>query len=771
MKILKYALIALGGIVVVIGGVFSYVAATFDPNAYKPQIIQLVKEKKQRTLRLDGDIKLAFWPGLGANLGKLSLSEFRNEKEFLAVENVRVSLKLMPLLARQAVVDEISIKGLRANLVRLKDGRMNFDDLLAKEGPPEVGRPAAQAEQVGLDIDHIVLENAAVNFRDDMKGAQYALSGFNLKTGRIAPGVPSRIELSMTLQGNQPKMNLSVALKTRLTFDLDKQVYSLEDLGLDAKGQAAGITNLAAKASGSVVARLKSGEFSTSKLAISMTGASGKDNLDIKFEAPKLSFAADKASGDKVALTAKVTSPQSALAAILSLSSIEGTSSAFKSAGMALDLDVKQGELSVKAKLASPLSGNLQARQVNLPQLRANLTATGPNLPGKTIAGELAGAASVDAGKGNAQANLAGKIAESNLKLRLKVANLAQPAIGFDLDIDQLDLDRYAPPKAGGGATGAPAAQKAEAPFDLTGLRAVRANGTVRVGALKAQNLKASNVRLDIKANGGRVDVNPMAATLYQGSLSGAVAINAVPATPTFAVRQNLANVNIGPLLKDLANNDTLEGRGNVNVDVTTQGNTVTALKRALNGGAAVKLADGAVKGIDIAGSIRNAKARLGTLRGEQTQAADKSQKTDFSELTATFNIRNGVASNNDLSLKSPLLRVGGEGAIDLGQDTINYLVKASVVGTSKGQGGRDVSDLKGITVPVRVTGPLAAPSYKLDFGAMATDMAKQQVEKAVTERLLGGGTKKDAGTGGASKDAGKGGTSLRDGLKGLFGR
>ena len=190
--------------------------------------------------------------------------------------------------------------------------------------------------------------------------------------------------------------------------------------------------------------------------------------------------------------------------------------------------------------------------------------------------------------------------------------------------------------------------------------------------------------------------------------------------------------MNVGPFLKDLADNDMLEGKGNVILDVTTQGNTVSALKKALNGSADVKLADGAVKGIDIAGSIRNAKAKLGALRGEQTQAADKSQKTDFSELTATFKINNGVARNNDLSLKSPLLRVGGEGEINIGADSLNYLVKASIVGTSKGQGGRDTEDLRGVTVPVRVSGPLAAPSYKLDFGSTAKDTAKQ----AITDQL-----------------------------------
>jgi len=246
------------------------------------------------------------------------------------------------------------------------------------------------------------------------------------------------------------------------------------------------------------------------------------------------------------------------------------------------------------------------------------------------------------------------------------------------------------------------------------------------------------------------------------GTLAGGLTVDA-KAAPTFVVRQKLTGINIGPLLQDLAENDMLEGKGNVVLDVTAQGNTVSALKKALNGTSSVRLTDGALKGINIAGSIRSAKAKLGVLRGEQVQQANKTEKTDFSELSGTFNIKNGVAHNSDLAMKSPLLRVGGEGAIDIGNDSIDYLIKASIVGTTKGQGGRELADLQGVTVPVRVAGPLDAPSYKLDFAALATDAAKQKLEATVrdqVEKRLGGG----------SKD-GKSGGDLGDRLKGLFGR
>lgn len=772
MKILKYLLIAVGILVIAFGALIAYVAATFDPNAYKPQVIQLVKEKTQRTLKLEGDIKLAFWPNIGADLGKLSLSEVRSEKEFLAVEGAHVSLALMPLLSKQLVVNEVRLKGARASITRFKDGRMSIDDLAGAGAGAAGGAKPAPGGEFGFDIDHVVIEDSAFAFRDETKGAQYALSKVNLKTGRIANGVPTRVELSLAVQGDQPKVDLATELKTRLTFDLDKQIYSLDDLALQAKGRAADITNLALKASGGVTARLESGEFATDKLSVAMSGTSGKDSFDVKLDAPRLSFTGDKASGDKLTIAAKVSGPQGTTSANVSLPGIEGSAKAFKSSAMALDLDMKQGDLAVKAKVASPLTGNIQAQQVSLPQLKASISASGPGIPGKSLSGELAGSASVDAGKQNVQANLAGKVAGSSVKAKLGVAGFAPPGITFDIDIDQLDVDRYLPPKAAGGtgATGgtggAGSKKQAEQPFDLTGLRNLRANGTLRIGSLKASNVKASNVRLDIKANGGRVDVSPLAANLYQGAMNGALAINAAPATPTFAVKQSLKGVSIGPLLKDLADNDTLEGRGNVSLDVTTQGSTVSALKRALGGTAAVRLTDGALKGIDIAGTIRNAKAKLGTLRGEQTQQADVKQKTDFSELSATFNIKNGVAHNNDLDLKSPLLRVGGQGEVNIGEDTLNYLVKASIVATSRGQGGRGLDDLKGITVPVRVAGPLGSPTYKLDYASIATDVVKQKAEEAIRgqiEKRLGGGAARD--------DATKSGGGVQDAIRGLLRR
>ena len=138
-------------------------------------------------------------------------------------------------------------------------------------------------------------------------------------------------------------------------------------------------------------------------------------------------------------------------------------------------------------------------------------------------------------------------------------------------------------------------------------------------------------------------------------------------------------------------------------------------------------LRDGAIKGINIAQSLRTAKAKLSG--GSAQQEASATDKTDFSELSASFKIVNGVAHNDDLVAKSPFLRLGGAGDIDIGNSRIDYLLKASVVSTAAGQGGKEADSLKGLTLPVHVTGPLEKPSFKLELASMVSDSTKARIE------------------------------------------
>ena len=695
-KVLKYSLIGAGAIAgVAIAGV-AYVAATFNPNDYKAGIIKSVKESKQRDLHLDGDIRLSFFPNIGANIGKVSLSEFNSDKEFAAIENAHVSLALLPLLSGQAVVNEVALSGLRAMLVKRKDGSTNIDDLLGKK-EEKAGEPkAGDKRQARFDIASVSIEKTALTYRDEGSGAQYAVKDLSLNTGRIANGVPGKISLSAAIQASQPKLDITAQLKTTLTFDLGKQQYRLEGLDLQAGGAALDISSLKIKAGGDISADLAAHEFGAKKFSLNASGTKAKDAFEATLDAPALSLTKDKFSGEK----------------------------------LTLDVGLRQPE-----QLSSQLSGNLQARQFNLNDLVVAINASGDKLPNKSVSSEMKGSVQVDAAKEAVQVNLAGGLLQSRVKAKVGVNGFAEPAIRFDVDVDQFDADLYLPKKSPNEAKpAAPKSTESEQPLDLSGLRKLNLDGSLRLGALKVANVKSTNVRLDVKAHKGLVNINPLSANLYQGSMNGSVSVNA-QATPGIAINQNLSGVNVAALTKDAANFDMLEGKGNVGLNLTMQGHTVGAMKKALNGNISLNLADGAVKGINIAKKLRDARGMFGKGGASvQTQSADKEEKTDFSELKASFKVNNGVAHNDDLSLKSPLLRLSGNGDIDIGNDSMNYLAKATLAGTLEGQGGKD--SVGGLTVPVRISGPFAELKYTLDFGAMIGEAAKQKVQTEVKTKL-----------------------------------
>lgn len=731
-KILKYGLLGTGALVgIAVAGV-AYVAVTFNPNDYKPQIIKAVKDSKQRNLRLDGDIKLSFYPNIGVSLSKVSLSEFRNDKEFAAIDSARVSLALMPLLRRQVVVDEVAVSGLKANLVMHKDGTTNIDDLLGQaEQKPEQQKQEQQKKAAGpavkFDIASVSLEKTNLSYRDEGSGAQYTIKDLHLKTGRIAIGVPGKIDLSAGIQANQPKLDINAQLKTTLTFDPDKQKYQMQGMELQASGSALDISNLKVTASGDVSADLATQEFAAKKFALSASGVKVKDKFEATLDAPLLSLTRDKYSGDKLTLNAKLDAAFGNVVASLTMPGVEGNAQSFKVSALSLDLDMKQPEQAFKVKLSSPLSGNIKAQQFNLSNLSVAVTATGDKLPNKSVSSEMKGSVQVDALKQSVQANLAGGLLQSQIKAKVGVKGFADPAIKFDVELDQFDADLYLP-KAPATATAAPKAKEPEQPLDLSALRTLNLDGSLRVGALKVMNVKSTQLRVDVTALHGLVNINPLSAKLYQGSMNGSMSVNA-QATPSIAIIQNLNGVNVAPLAKDAANLDMLEGKGNIGVNLTSHGNTVSAMKKALNGNFSLNLADGAIKGIDIDKKLLAAQALLSKGGGaaSETQSANKDEKTAFKEFKATFKVTNGIAHNDDLSLRSELVRVSGAGDINVGNDSIDYVAKAAITKTPDGKGG--------ITVPLHVSGPYTDLKYTLDYAAMLREAVKQKVDAKVESK------------------------------------
>ena len=138
------------------------------------------------------------------------------------------------------------------------------------------------------------------------------------------------------------------------------------------------------------------------------------------------------------------------------------------------------------------------------------------------------------------------------------------------------------------------------------------------------------------------------------------------------------------------------------------------------------------VKGIDIVHTVCNATQTVLKLTGASANQG-ASAGTQFQELAGRIPITNGRASiNNTLLLKSPLLRVQGQGgAIDLGAnrlDSVSFVVKPSF--TCEGQGGKELQELKGVPIPIRVKGSFAEPTYRVDLNEVLKGKAEAEIKR-----------------------------------------
>ena len=759
MKAIRISLYVIAGLVVLLVLGVAVFAMTFNPNRYKPEIERLVKDKTGRTLSLKGDLQLAFWPALGAKVNGVTLSEHGSDQQFVAVDTAHASVALIPLLHGQAIVDGITVSGLKASVIKEKDGRFNFSDLMeAKPAEAEKGKaPEKKAEErksesgqaVAFDIGSVQIDRSAVTYIDKASGQEIAVSDLKLSTGKIAEKADGKLELKAAVKAKNPDADVKVDVSGGYKFDLPAKSFAISKLDAKVTGAAAGITNLNVNAKGDVSANPGKNEYNVKGLALDVKGVQDKQNLEAHIAAPELQIAADKATGAAVTANLSMKDAAREVQAALKLSGVEGS-----------------------------------AKALAIPQLQADLTVNDPSLPQKNIKIPVAGSIRADLEKQTANAELTSKFDESNIQAKLGLAKFSPPAYNFDINIDKLNLDRYTkqpekkpvstPTEEGKAPQPAPTAQKKDedAPVDLSFLKDLNANGRLQVGQLQASGLKLANVKAEVHAANGKLDLAPHSANLYDGSISGTITATA---DGHVAVKENLNSVAIGPLLRDVAQKDVLEGKGNVTLDVNTAGKSVNGMKKALAGNARVALKDGAIKGINLAEVFRKAKSALGSQEA-RAQAA-QTEKTDFSEMTATFKIQNGVAHNDDLDVKSPLFRVGGTGDIDIGNSKIDYTTKATVVATTQGQGGADLAQLSGVTVPVRLVGPFDALSYKVDYAAAATNLAKtkagEKLKGALEERL---GIKKPSG----DQPSGQGSTQQQqpdkrqetvDKLKGLFGR
>jgi AsmA protein len=318
-------------------------------------------------------------------------------------------------------------------------------------------------------------------------------------------------------------------------------------------------------------------------------------------------------------------------------------------------------------------------------------------------------------------------------------------AIRFDLKVDAINLDGYmAPADTGAASRTQESNDDMEIPVDM--IRGLKANGSFKIDRALLSGMEFTNVELGLRSANGKLRLNPLAAELHDGTYNGDVRVNASKDVPSISVDEKLSGVNLASLAKSMFDQDNISGTINGSFALRGAGRNLAAIRQDLGGNMSLELVDGAWEGTDVWHQLRAARAMF---RQEPAPEPSLPARTEFTSVSATGTVTDGIFENDDLLIELPFLQLTGKGFVDLPAGQVDYSVEARVFDNPELMAGvteAELADFTKTVVPVRITGSLTSPSVRPDIEAVfrqqvegALEEQKEELKNRLFDKLLGG--------------------------------
>ncbi|MBB3332552.1 AsmA protein [Halomonas campaniensis] len=781
-RLLRTLLAAVGILALVAVAAVVYVTTFFDPEDLKPRLIEVVREQSGLELALEGPLTWSFYPRLGVSVEKaeawLPEQEVGEEASFVAFRRAEVSLAFGPLLRGEIAIDGLTLDGMHLNLERDETGRGNWESLMERlaersEAAEEVLAPASATAgpvpggegglAVALNIASVQVRDGEVTYRDlgagqELRLEEVGITGSNVNPRRAFPlranfRLVSHDDLAWEAEEGAPRLSSDITLESRVTLGLAERRYVFETLALNTRSRLAGLE----------------GEQTLGLQSRQLTVDVTQGRLNLEEGRLEGSFAHPALGDSALPLTLVFALEADRGAQTAQLRDLELTGEH----GLRLS-----GNLNLEGLLEAPAyGGQLRLAPMSLRPWLERFDA----LPAMADAEALSDVALTSPLQGDlerlALTGLTLVLDDSTFTGRL-AAGLDGQLLDFDLQGDRLDLDAYLPPAepdgdtaSAGGVPGIARAHAAEpgALLPIDWLAALDLEGQLALGRLTLAGLDFRDVVLALSGRDGRQQLVDFASGFYEGSLSASGALDLTRDPIHWQLAPRIDRVRTDALLEALGEEPSpLRGRLSAEGELTSRGNTWPALKRLLDGRIASRIEDGAILDVNVSRELCTAVA---TLEGE-TSTRDWHPDTRFERAEASFQLRDGTASSDDLLITLPGIEMGGEGWLDLTSERFELRAAARFVDTADAA-CRVNPRLERVPFPVRCEGSLGGDSgewCRFDRSAFQQTVADLLREEAgrrageeVERRLEGALERLDERVG---EDAGR---ELRDALRGLF--
>ncbi|OOV87243.1 AsmA family protein [Oceanospirillum linum] len=659
-------------IILLLAGLVIYLTQFFDANQYKPQILDAARDAGV-PLEINGELNVAVFPRIGLNINDVAVKlPDTTDTTLAAVNQVAVSVKVMPLLSGSVEVDRIIVDSLQADLIVDNSGVGNWQALIPEnteaappaDGSPQEDQGTDSTQKAGLpniEIGGIDITHARLTYTDQQQNVRFAVNDLNFTSDNIQLGESFPISFSTQVSSSNPELDATLQLSASVTADLEKELFRLSALNLQLSAKSPLIPgnnaqlNLQADAQADL--QQDSAQFNASKLSV--------NGIDIT-----------------------------------------------------LNSQVEQ------LTTAPTVKGSLKVSQFNLKETLAQLEILLPEMARQDAMHALTLSADFEAStEAAAIKDLLITLDDTQVKGSASV-KLANQAIIAQLDIDKLNADHYLPPVAEedktAESTGTPAKETPEAdllPVEL--IKSLNADAKINLNQLTIKKLDITDIQLAVTAKDGLVDLSKANAKLYDGSIINSAQLDVRPTPLTLNIKHATSGVQITPILAQLAEFKDVTGAVNANADLRTQSNRLSTLMSNLNGRVDFNILNGAFLGTNLAKEMCSV---LGDAKKAQWSA-----NTDFTSLKGSMDFENGVGQNKDMTIATPGILLTGYGNLNLPKETFAYNLGAQI--TDANDTACTVkSNLKAVRWPVACSGSYGTPSAincGLDSSAIGDTLGK----------------------------------------------
>ena len=700
-RAIKIFLIVIAALVVLLAATVFVVTQVIDPNDFKPQIREQAMTQANLDLEIPGDLAWQFWPSLGVSLGRTEARIAGEEDLFAGINSASVGVAVWPLLFGQVEMDGVTLDGLEVNLVETADGA-NWEKIGPQDGAEEETAPTEEeqpGESGGMDIPltipSVAITDGKIRYRNTTDGTDIRVEHFNFNAQDVSLEEPFPMQMSLRYQ-DQSDMRVDLNLETTLAADLENNHFVLDPMTLDA--DIAGMT--------------------TNPVSVHL-----EQKLDVNLDE-------DRAQVTDLLLEAAGT----------------------RTTGNATVTGLT-GEMKVAGQInTEPFDANKALEAIGEEPIATR---------DDNALSKVALSATLDGPANSVMVNpLKVTLDSSTLTGTAGLENLESGKIVFDLNLDKITLDGYLPPQsdeqdsgaasgAGGGTGGKEGGttQLSEAELiPVDSLRPLLLDGSLKIGELNYDTIKASNIVFAVSAKDGVLRLTKASGDTLQGNFSANGRLDVSGNTPRITFSQKVNSMQLQPVVAMALDKDLAKGLFSMNLDFNASGNSEKALVNSAKGNASMNLADGTVRGLNLYGTlVGGVNDMLGRFQGLSAlipnQQSGKlpaalSEDTKIIDLTTKASLNQQVANLDSLEAKLDKGTLSGNGWMNM--LTQEFDLKIGMQSPELG-GSKYLED---VTWPLRCQGSLAGSPAKWcgpdreGFAKIAQQAATNAAKGKLKEKL-----------------------------------